>query len=397
MSLTDDILEKHESIEQAKREHAKAPNGWEPVVETTGDKGIAVTPALEVPNADEEFLIKQWELDPEDWKIDGNVGVRRWQTANGNWLYSYKADLVKRSQGVQEEIPDYDELIKEIKKAKPSKKPAPTGEMAFVVCIADSQVGKIDGGGVEGTVARFLEDIESVVERVKDLRKLGRDIGTLYVLGLGDIIEACFGSYPSQQFTVELNMRDQVKLARRIILKAIKRWAPLFDKVVVAAIGGNHGAASRISGKPVTDPGDNQDVAVFEQVVELLQENPEAYGHVSSFIPNDEMSLTLDICGTITTITHGHITKGGSDPAKKLMNWWKDQAHGMLPAGESTLLLTGHYHHLIVVQDGAKTFIQCPALEGGSDWWRNLAGQESPPGLLSLVVGKGEWQDLQVL
>jgi hypothetical protein len=114
-------------------------------------------------------------------------------------------------------------------------------------------------------------------------------------------------------------------------------------------------------------------------------------------LPNDELDLTLDVCGTITTITHGHLGRSGATAAKKQVEWWKKQAHGCQPAGESVLLLTGHYHHFTVTQSGAKTHIQCPALEGASDWWRFQSGDEAPPGVLTLVVGGGKYRDIQVL
>lgn len=69
----------------------------------------------------------------------------------------------------------------------------------------------------------------------------------------------------------------------------------------------------------------------------------------------------------------------------------------MRTVGDATLLLTGHYHHLRVEQPGAKTWIQAPALDGGSDWWTNTSGQHSAPGTLTLVVGQGGWDHLRVL
>ena len=79
------------------------------------------------------------------------------------------------------------------------------------------------------------------------------------------------------------------------------------------------------------------------------------------------------------------------------MAWWAQKAHGMQPAGDSTLLLAGHLHHLRVEQGGAKTFIQAPALDGGSDWWRHTTGQDAAPGVLTMTVGGGGWDDLRVL
>lgn len=396
MTLTEDLQKATEDgkVKQARRDKPDYPKGWEPQVEDFGDgTATAVSDAVEESDVDEVHLIENWNLDPEQWRIVGKVNVRRWQTANGNWLHSYKADLIRKSGAG---IPDYDELVQEIKSRKPLKAKKPTGDQAFVVCIADPQLGKDDGYGVEGTIERFLEAIDSVEERVKELRKIGRKLGTLYVFGMGDLIEGCSGHYAQQTFRVELNRRDQVKIMRRLITKALQRWADLFETVVVACVGGNHGE-NRVGTKSFTDFADNDDVAIFEQISEIFKENPSRYGHVKFVIPDDELSLTLDVCGTLTTITHGHLARGGANAQSKQLNWWKNQAHGQQPAGDSTLLLTGHYHHFTVTQDGAKTHIQCPALEDRGDWWTNSTGLDSPPGVLTLAVGGGAYSDIQVV
>jgi hypothetical protein len=73
------------------------------------------------------------------------------------------------------------------------------------------------------------------------------------------------------------------------------------------------------------------------------------------------------------------------------------QAHGQQDIGEATLLLTGHYHHLRIEQSGRKTWVQAPALDGGSQWFSNSSGAEAPAGMLTLTVGEGKWDDLKVL
>jgi hypothetical protein len=36
-----------------------------------------------------------------------------------------------------------------------------------------------------------------------------------------------------------------------------------------------------------------------------------------------------------------------------------------------------------------RLFIQNPAMDNGSSWWRDKSGLESHPGIVSLVVGEG--------
>jgi F-type H+-transporting ATPase subunit epsilon len=116
------------------------------------------------------------------------------------------------------------------------------------------------------------------------------------------------------------------------------------------------------------------------------------YDHVSFVFPgSDELTITLDVGGTPVGFAHGH--QFGRDP----MKWWAGQSHGMQPIGSSTLLLGAHLHHLKVEQSGVKTFIQIPALDGGSTWWRHRTGQDSPAGMVTLLIGHGGWSDLAVL
>jgi hypothetical protein len=134
-------------------------------------------------------------------------------------------------------------------------------------------------------------------------------------------------------------------------------------------------------------------VDVFAAAKEVLDANPDCYGHVSFVFPQgQEITLTLDACGTVLGLAHGHQVKN----VNRVGDWWARQAHGREPVGDADLLLTGHYHHLRVEQN-QRTWIQAPALDGGSDWWRHLSGQDSPPGVLTLVVGGGRWADLAVV
>lgn len=395
------------------------PKGWEPRVEETGNSATAVSVPTTNANPDDEWLIREWGLNPAHWRIVPPLSVNRWPTQvpirnraacqcsekldeehyEPRWNYQYKARL-DRIDPVRES--ETAALIEEIRTHLPIPFAPPRGDDALVIAIADPQMGKGDVGGSEHAIRNFLRSVDAFEARVPTLRAQGKARGALYVLGMGDLIENCDGFYPQQTFRADLNLRDQVKVMRRLIVKALERWAPLFEKVVVPCVGGNHGE-SRKDGKSFTDFADNHDVAIFEQVQEILAANSSAYGHVSFLIPKDELSLTMDMGGEIVGLTHGQVFGKGSaaQPAKRAIDWWSKQAHGRQPIGDARILFSAHYHHLLVTQTGTKTHFQCPALESGSDWYRNQTGQAAPPGMLTVLIGKNVspsgWSDLEVV
>jgi hypothetical protein len=101
----------------------------------------------------------------------------------------------------------------------------------------------------------------------------------------------------------------------------------------------------------------------------------------------------LDVCGTIVGLAHGHQWRAGQHNT-----WWAKQSHGRQPIGDADLLLSGHLHHLRVEQTGSdKTFLQVPALESGSQWWKHRTGEWGHPGIVTALVGCGTWRSLVIL
>lgn len=381
------------------------PSAWKPGVTWDGEEGEVVsTPSPERPEATPTHLnevLQEWGYNPEEYEIVEPLKVSTWdtQTKEGDVqkLYSYRAGVRLRSSA--KSIP-FDDLIKEVKRHRPLRENIPEGDSTFVVCLADWQIGKGDGDGLVGTMRRIEGMILDVEQRIRDLRKLGRKLGTLAVIGLGDMIEGCDGNYASQTFTTQANRREQVRICRRYIRDAICRWAKHFKRVIVSAVPGNHGE-NRKDGKSFTEDGDNDDVAVFEVVAEILAANPEAYGHVEFRLPENEMSVAFDLDGIIVGFNHGHLSGGSASPQIKQKKWWEDQAFGEMPIGQAKILVTGHYHHASINQYGKKCHMQCPAMDGGSKWWEDIKGSKSPPGTLTFTVGenvgRAGWNDYYIV
>jgi hypothetical protein len=62
---------------------------------------------------------------------------------------------------------------------------------------------------------------------------------------------------------------------------------------------------------------------------------------------------------------------------------------GRCSVANADILNVGHYHHYRAQSVGPRLFVQNPAMDGGSAWFRDKSGLESAPGIISMVVGEG--------
>ena len=403
MSSLEDYAKSERAFQNAKRLKGNHPKGWEPRIDTS-KKEIVSKPQKKAGNPQDHRWDKYLEelgFNPDEFEIIEPFEIRSWDsnTENGkDTFYYYKAKIVSK-YAVNDRDFDFKALLSEIKKSKP-KAQTIKGKSSMIVCLSDWQMGKRDGDGTKGIVARIEQMIPDVTARIKQLRKSGVDLANLYVVGLGDIVEGCEGFYPMQEHSIEYDLRRQKMIARRLLVKSLKEWAPLFKNVVVACVPGNHGE-NRKNGKAFTTFGDNFDVAIFDEAAEIFQENP-AYKHVKFVIPENDLWLTLDVSGTIIGLAHGHqVRTGGRYSHQKPVAWLSGQAFGMTEMGDADILISGHFHHLFVVNEGKRTLMQCPSVDGGSEWFENMTGKSSYAGTLTFSITPGktqlQWDNLKVL
>lgn len=377
------------------------PAGWEPGVAWDGSEGTITTePVTEAPS-DWDDVLRRWDLDPEQFAIlDDRVQFRAWDAAIGDGvvqrMYYFRAVIVPRRRSV-----NVDELLAEVKTWRPRKTAPPRPDLddvplAFAAFLGDTQIGKPDGDGSAGTVRRVLKKTELAIQRVSELRRLGRRIDTVYLPQMGDCIEGTVsqGGNLASAGRLDLTLTEMTRVYRRLLLATVKAWAPHADRIIVPVVPGNHDEAYR-RGNIQTSNTDSWAIDCAAAVADALELAPDGYGHVSFVFPqHDEISLTLDIHGTGVGLTHGHQIRGGD-----AFKWWANQAVGCQPIGDPNvrLLVTAHYHHLRVNQGGKRTHVQIPALDGGSTWWRHYAGQDAPAGMVTMTIGAGGWGDLAVL
>jgi hypothetical protein len=234
----------------------------------------------------------------------------------------------------------------------------------------------------------------AIEARITELRKSGRQLGSLVIIGGGDIVEGCT-IFPNQSFEIDSDRRKQIRDAVTFILAGLDQLAPLFTSVTVLAVGGNHGE-NRIGGKRTTRH-DNDDCAVFEHAALAASRDPKL-AHVGFHIAQDEPAKTLKVGDWILGTTHGNAFRGGGHVAAKAHRWFSGMAAGRHPVGDSDLLVTHHYHHYASQDWGACHWVQTPSMDGGSPFFTDAGGMYSAPGMLTWVMSpQSRFADPQIL
>ena len=384
------------------RKH-KHPQGWEPGI-TLGATGGTITTnpvtADAAPGeADWDQILNELlppTVDRAGLAIDTKspVEMRAWDAPNGEGgtqrMYYFKARIVRR--GADEVAgPDISDLINAIKKTKVK---APTlsnaEDRAYFLQITDLQAGQADGDGIEGMARRALELSALAKQDIKALAKSGRPVSQIFVPITGDLVEGVTGWYEMQTFSVQLDRREQVKLVRRLLTEILADLASLGLPVHVAVVPGNHGE-NRQNGKAYTTLGDNDDVAVVEQIAEAFA-FAEKFDHVTFSFPGAErLHLTVEVLGHIIGLTHGHVARGGNSPEGKILNWFKNMSVARDPIGDADILFTGHYHSGKWSQlVGDTEWIQGGALCDASAWFSQANGLVSDPLIMKGTITRDQ-------
>ncbi len=359
---------------------ANQPESWKPRMEVDESGGFLVStprPAGEIP--DGRQLLQEFELDPDAWSI---VSLRksRWQTHSGEWLEAFRATLKPFHGGMADS--DLDKLVEEVSKWKPTKSEKKTsGELAYVFAPSDQQIGKRQGDeGTKETVARLLDITNEAVERLRELRKIGRSIGTVCIPLPGDHVEGNVSQGGKLQGLAasDLGLTEQTRVARRLLMAQIKAFAPLADKIIVPVVNGNHDEVTR---QVSADPSDGWNVEIASAVQDACAEN-DNLSHVEFRFPEKaHQTLAVNVAGTMLGLFHGH--QSGRD----VMKYLSEQAAGQTALGMCDVWISGHYHSFKSMDIGGRFWVQAPTTDPGSAWFRDRHGLESPPGVLTMVIG----------
>ena len=387
----------------ARRARPDYPNGWEPGV-LHGDEGTLTVTTDRVPKLDDQdswkaaveslgvsipegWTIRLYEAryDPAAWHRDKEDGEAVTRPA---WRYRFKIEQASASS-----VP-IDDLLEIITKHKPKKfSSQPLGTKQWILATGDWQLGKIDGDGAQGTIDRILAATDRSIERIGELKRLKKWPGSAVLALTGDCVEGFNSQNGANIWRTNLTMTEQVRLYRRLVHHIVTRLSEEVDSLLVLAVPGNHGETVRTAGKMSTRIDDSWDIDAVIAVADALEQNKEAYGHVKFVTPaKDEGAIVLDFGGTITAVAHGHQAPRGGIP-----KWVDTHARNMAPVGDAHLIITGHHHKLHVESMGPRTWIQVPAMESESAWWKHRTGEVSASGMVSVLVGDQTWSELAIL
>ncbi|WP_068059369.1 hypothetical protein [Nocardia xishanensis] len=380
MSLADDLS----------RQPTAAESEYRPRTEFDGRAGGYIqTGPLPTAPASYTELLEQFGYNPDEVEIVGHPRVSRWQGFSGEWLAAYRFRIAPKAAPS-----NVDDLLARINAWTAHQPVAAPGPHVFNLQCSDLQIAKVDNGGTETIVEKFLETVDRAVAEYNSLKPRG--IAGVHILFPGDCIEGNQSQDGRNWWRTEYGVTTQTRILRRLMLHTVEQFAPLTDQVWMSVVNGNHDQAQRFQN---TNPGDGWATECAISVADALKMNPAAFGHVTVEVPDPEQGfMTVARGDTIFTIAHGHQWKGGASAKHShAFTWWSDQAfHQQNPAG-AHVLAHGHFHSWAVETSKTRTRICSPTFDGGSNYYRDLTGAEAKRGGLIYLTRAGEVSNMSLV
>ena len=346
------------------------------VLDLESGRGEAATGPVRGLLTDERDILTAAGIDPDAFRITGKIS--QWTKTHHDREDTYSFFFSFERIGATEEAIDLPALYAAARRPAKRLITASSGRTSVPV-LADAQIGKVGSrGGTPELIDRLAEKREKLTA---ELRRRKPD--AVFLPDINDLFEN-FESGGNQMFSNDLSLAQQMDLAGTEVYKFVE-LAHRFGPVTVAVCPSNHTAWRRGS-QNLGAPGDDLGIFVHRQVEKVAK----AAGLDATWVypAHFDESLVVDVRGTKIGLVHGNQFRPGQGPT-----WWAKQVHGGQPVGQADVLLSGHYHHLSILPTGrsatsgrSKWWIQAPTLDNGSDWYRNVAGDDSDPGMLLFDV-----------
>jgi hypothetical protein len=391
------------------------PNAPRPKAATGG--GVSWTPRIDIdPNVGGEFftvprllsintevereeaeLLAEHNLDPAVWQVEW-ARKSKWQRPDGEWLEAHRVSFRRRGSGQAVSVADVDTIMSGYMTSRKVSARQDRTDRIVMVPAGDLQLGKQYGGGTAATIERFCRITDDIAEGLHRYVDQVVPPGLVLILPwLGDCIEGIVSQKGRILTTLDIPITEQVRVYRRLMMHQVAMLAPLASRVLIPVVPGNHDETIRTQEMPVHD---SWAIEGASAVADWMTGRDE-YRHVQFVFPElHELGITVDLDGQrepySIAFTHGHVA---ASPAG-IIPWWKGQAYGRQHAGRANMLVSAHFHHFRMEHTGTdRTWLQIPALDGGSPWYERKSGEHAPTGLVSVDITPGQgqgWRGLTV-
>jgi predicted phosphodiesterase len=220
----------------------------------------------------------------------------------------------------------------------------------------------------------------------------GRLPQKIILMHAGDCIEG----YTSQGGRLikmqDLYLTEQVETYQRILEFQALELAALCEQLEIVVVPGNHDETTRAYEVSTTDSWALFAARNAGRFLELA-----GYAGIRWHFPTPgKLAVEFEAApGLHMTMLHGHKVAGS---AGQIMTWWKGASFGRQPGHLSNILITGHFHHFRAETGGdGRTWLQVPSMDGGSAWFANRKGDETPPGMITFWLEAGKAYPIQNL
>lgn len=369
---------------------------WRNVIEQIG---IDLPDGLELRLTEVKFDPAAWHRDTE-FTTHPATGEKLRTPATTRPVYRYKFNVVQTSQfTISEEY--LTGLIEQVRGWHiPHRELVPQGTpVAAVLNLADMQLFKPEGGGLEATVERLNRALASFKVNIQQARDRGLNINELVIVNGGDPFEGIAGNYANQLHTVQGGLRAQMNAVLEVWMAFARELYPMFDKRQFVTVLCNHTQFGRQGGSKdsITGESDNGSAFLAETLKRILHSSPD-FQDVVFTIPGDEMNVYTEAAGVKLGFNHGH--KIPKKDASGFETWLNGIVRSDEAAHAVKVWFTAHRHNFQMFDIGSCSVFQSPSCDGGSKWLTDRTGTHANSGVLSVLVGNHhrlQWTDASFL
>jgi predicted phosphodiesterase len=344
---------------------------------------------LDGDDAIQKFIVSQGGVIPTGYRavlIEARHQTHGWTrstpdtdaTTKPTWFYRFRIEPVGKLHNI-------DDLLAHVGKLKPPAKSTTVTDTVFHYVVGDTQIGKGDGDGAEGTLRAWEQSILTAVERWK---KLGKP--HVHLCLAGDCIEGNQSQNGKSMWRTKLTVTEQTRVLRRMMLRTIDAFIAA-PSITFSVVNGNHDQVQRFQ-ETRDDDGHATEAAIA--VSEALATNKERYAHVEIYVPEmDRGAVVLDLMGTSVIVAHGHQWQRG-----KSLDWWRSQSFHNDNANQAHILIHGHEHEFSIRTEKDRLSICTPTMESESTWYVNKYGGRAMRGaIIFTTTPGGKFQGLEVV